>query len=515
MADATLHSNADEGVDQTSRYTPYRFKEQDYADIKRLTVAWGMDWTNAIKDYQEGKIRNWFLKELKDNIKVNIIDEINNDKNISSIDEKFFEFLCRIDPKYEFIFRGTLITPKYLAALALKIIKNEAAAGEKLTLSLLIGKKIIYKYYNLTGNMEEFNSQYDKICSECSNYRTVEDYAKIMLINFSDKFKRIMLKKIEENLNNGVIVKSFKGYKTVNDILKKIEEIRGGNFTTDDLIKFSEIDGEYYRKNIELKELYENVKKTCNDVFENNNLKTALETSEDFDWGLLKEISLCDRPERTHIFYNKLINLKAMIDDISEEIKKKENPVLNGNGVSAQINLSKPSEEGGHSFDISIVSGPDYVVNFKNKSVYGPHDNLILASQRSMFSMSRDSDYADPAGTYLFSIKKVSSSGIILVDTFYELLSYRNSKTIGGYVVNSTSMKILDKAGTKLAEIDDINMDEEEDLIARWTIGKKLEIDINNRRVCTFDIGMINTNIYFSGDASPEIRLLILLAFTF
>ncbi|HOD40682.1 MAG TPA: protein kinase, partial [Candidatus Wallbacteria bacterium] len=326
------------------KYRPYKIAGGEYFEIAELSLALANNWPQAVRDYEEGRLRDWFLKEARDTQVTELLKIIDAEAQTTkaSTDEKLFEFLLRVNTDMDFIFKGFKINKDFLIDASSKILKGLASVQEKSTLAMLINKKILVRFYEINGNIEFYESEYKQMCEECLKFKTVEDFAKVITLYFSEPERLSALEEIENIFENHVIVKPVAGYEDVSRTIAAARKIyKEKRYTMADLVKFSGIDRDVYKTKEEFyrskfDRYYLEVSEKCLMMLENRYspvLMTRFDECAFIDWKFARTM---DGKKKGPDFYScenymKILKLGSAIIfiELHDEIEKiLKDPVL-------------------------------------------------------------------------------------------------------------------------------------------------------------------------------------------
>lgn len=326
------------------KYRPYKIGGKEHHELTGLLLALAQNWPQAARDYEEGRLREWLLKEARDNKAIELIKIIENEAGTAkaSVDEKLFEFLLRANPEMNFIFKGFHINKNFLIQTAEKIAKVSASPSEKSTLAILINKKIIAKFYEINGDPEFYETEYKAMCEECLKFKNVEDFARVIILHFSEQDRLNAVAEIENIFENYILVKPLAGFQDISHTIAAARRIyKEKRYTLAELVKFLDIDRSTYKTKEEFyrykfDEYYLEVSEKCSLLLEDRyspSLMMKFNSSSLIDWKFLR---MLDGKIKGHDFYSrdnfaKIIELGSVIlfIELREEVDKiLKEPVL-------------------------------------------------------------------------------------------------------------------------------------------------------------------------------------------
>jgi len=158
------------------------------------------NWNEAAAVFSDPEIRNWAARELRDDKLKILIEDLQNDKRLSR-DEKLFDFLCRNNENFPFIYRGIAITRERLVEAAAKILGSESG-DEETSLVLAVSETgIVSKYFAINHDNPErkpFESLVEnlrKFCIATPGEDDIGHRAFIILASSSDEFRGAIVEK--------------------------------------------------------------------------------------------------------------------------------------------------------------------------------------------------------------------------------------------------------------------------------------------------------------------------------
>ncbi|HNY10866.1 MAG TPA: ankyrin repeat domain-containing protein, partial [Candidatus Wallbacteria bacterium] len=291
---------------------PYKFDGNNYFTLRELMVPMAKKWDLAAKDFESGAIRNWVARELGDKEMLAVIEDLASDKSYGS-DEKLFEFFCRIDGSFPFIFRGTLITRESLIELASQIIKNSASPEEKKFMRDIFKLNIIKKYSELNNDDSIYNL-FGGVMETCVFFSEPEDHAVAVLVHFVDEYRRSMIEKAREIFENCYILDKPRGaeHEDLMDNARKISD--GGKYSAADLIRGSKIGKLDHISKINFDSVVTGLKNKFIELDEENRIKSYKEMFSDDDWKVVTELARNNTVEYSRSFYEKISGIKKLLD---------------------------------------------------------------------------------------------------------------------------------------------------------------------------------------------------------
>jgi formylglycine-generating enzyme required for sulfatase activity len=218
------------------KHNSYQFNNKTYSSLKELSIHMANDWTKAVSEFESNSFRDWLENNNEDNKIISLYDNLMANKDLS-IDEKIFNFFCGVNQDFPLIYKGILINKELLTKISLNIINNKVIATDLLLLKEIISKNIIKNYYNLIGNEGEYKNNYEKVFDEFKHFTSIEDYSYVILINYSEESKKIIINKISEIFHNYIFIEPLPGLNTIDESNEKIQRIIDNKCTTIELIE--------------------------------------------------------------------------------------------------------------------------------------------------------------------------------------------------------------------------------------------------------------------------------------
>jgi len=354
------------GPDQTGRpepsrgrkCRPYKFAGQDYYALEELSLAMALNHASAMADFISGRLRNWISRELGDERARFLIEDLAADASAGP-DEKLFEFFCRVNEKFPFIYKGVLVSFDWLADTALKILRRESSEEEKKLFGELADIRIIEKRYEISGEEDLYKSILpiaDDLRRAAGN---IEKRAKIILASYSKPFREKLESKIRAFLNDNVIIKPFEsgGEKQGASIEKTAEKLTaiaaGGPYTLFELVEAVETPFGCAISKSSLEKAYDSFKKLVDGFFRNigrgafaanagKYFAQANPPANANPESIYRAIfQLYERgPEYDYKFYNRLIELNGILLTYKrkiETLKATELSVTIGENISIEL----------------------------------------------------------------------------------------------------------------------------------------------------------------------------------
>ncbi len=291
---------------------PYRFDGENYFTLRDMTVPMAEKWDLAKNEFGSGSIRNWVARELGDKEMLAVMEDIANDK-ASGPDEKLFEFFCRANGGFPFIFRGILINEKALIELASKIIKKSASPDELNFMRDIFKLNIIKKYAGL-NNDDSIYKLFGGVMETCASFIDPADLAAAVLAHFVDEYRQAMIEKTRDIFENCYILDKPRGAEH-EDMMNKARVIcSGGQFSIADLIRASKIGKLDHIKKLNFDSIVTGLKNKFIELDEENRIKSYKEMFSDDDWKVVTELVRNNTVEYSRPFYEKISGIKKLLD---------------------------------------------------------------------------------------------------------------------------------------------------------------------------------------------------------
>jgi len=256
-------------VSSETKLRPYKFNGSDYYSLEELSISLAREWSMAILEFKTRKIHNWVVKHLN-NINIHhLIADLMKDR-MMSIDEKLFEFLCRINKYYPLIYKGILLTKEKIIDLSINILKKSASEEEK--------------YFEINGNEKLFNVFQTLLNDWKMISDDVNEMAQIALINYSNNYKLNLINIISNKIKESVIIKPINGYSSVAESIEKVNSIiknsQHNNYSSIDLLRISNASHECFISKDEFKQnqAQQDKKKIVELLNKNVNTKVKIST---------------------------------------------------------------------------------------------------------------------------------------------------------------------------------------------------------------------------------------------
>jgi len=303
---------SDEIVQSPRKLRPYRFEGNDYFAPRDLAIPMAKKWSSALKDFESGAIRNWVARELGDKEMLALIEDVTNDKKLS-LSEKLFEFFCRVDGDFPFIFRGILISKEYLVELSTKIVKKNASPEEEKFIKDIFELNIIKKYSDL-NNDGSLYKLFGGVIETCYYFNDPADYAAAVLFHFSEDYKASMIEKIKDIFENHYILDSVSGGAR-KELFAMAERVcGGGQHSMKELIKLSKLDGRDHMSKAVFDSAVAGLKKKFIKLDEENQINSYKEMLSDEDWKLIMSLVRKNKVEHSLHFFEKITAITRLFD---------------------------------------------------------------------------------------------------------------------------------------------------------------------------------------------------------
>ncbi len=316
---------ASDEIIQSRQLRPYRFEGTDYFTLRDLTIPMAKNWGAALKDFESGAIRNWVARELGDKEMLALIEDLAADGKLG-LSEKLFEFFCRIDGDFPFIFKGILISRESLIELASKIIKNSASHEEEKFMKDIFELNIIKKYSDL-NNDGSIYKLFSGIIETCYYFSEPADYAAAVLAHFSGEYKQALVEKAGDIFRNCYILDPPDG-ETRQELIKTARRICDeGQYSIKELIKLSKLDERNYIKKTDFDSAVAELKRKFIKLDEENQIKCYKEMLSDEDWKVIMAIVRKNKVEYSRMFYEKIAGIIKLFDGGTPSPERKINEI--------------------------------------------------------------------------------------------------------------------------------------------------------------------------------------------
>ncbi|HNY12655.1 MAG TPA: SUMF1/EgtB/PvdO family nonheme iron enzyme, partial [Candidatus Wallbacteria bacterium] len=247
---------------------PYNFCGADYDNVHDLTFAMAANWITAARDFESRKLRDWIVREVRNDRYSTIFEDIQKDEKLST-DQKMFDFFCRVNPDFPLMHKGIVISREWLVDIASRILgAGSVTDAETQALKSLREGWIVKKHIEIFGDniMErDFNRLMGDLRLAPDDMTLI---AKIILVNFSGEYKNKLIDVVRNIFENNVITKPLNKVDTIDETIEKIREILAGEkYCVMDLIEISGAPMENFISRIEINEKSEHLKNACDQIF--------------------------------------------------------------------------------------------------------------------------------------------------------------------------------------------------------------------------------------------------------
>ncbi len=303
---------SDEIVQSSRQMRPYRFEGADYFALHDLAIPMAKKWNSALLDFESGAIRNWVARELGDKEMLALIEDVTNDKKLS-LSEKLFEFFCRVDGDFPFIFRGILISKEYLVELSSKIVKKTASPEEEKFIKDIFELNIIKKYSDLNNDGSLYRA-FGGVIETCHHFNDPADYAAAVLAHFVDGYKQATAEKIRDIFENNYISDSFSG-DARRELFDAADRIcKDSQYSITELIKLAKLGERDYISKADFDSAVAELKKKFIRLDEENQIKSYKEMLSDEDWKLIMALVRKNKAEHSLEFFEKIKAIIKLFD---------------------------------------------------------------------------------------------------------------------------------------------------------------------------------------------------------
>ncbi|HNY12277.1 MAG TPA: serine/threonine-protein kinase, partial [Candidatus Wallbacteria bacterium] len=259
-------------------YKPYRFMDKDHFELRELAVTMAGNWPLALAAFSGGELKEWINSQLNDRVSSSLIDNLGKDRSLSD-DARLFDFICRVNPEPEFIYKGIAISDSGLLEIAKKMSEKNASDSEKNLLIDILKYNIVAKFYELSDPANPRLETDRKAAAEACEFGSPEDMALAFLINHDGVFLKSVIKKIKEKFVGSLVIKAAEGYKSVAEMSRKAVEIyENGIFTTRDIIKFASLPPDCFVSRSNLVEMHDKAVEKVSELIEKYDIHGGLIT---------------------------------------------------------------------------------------------------------------------------------------------------------------------------------------------------------------------------------------------
>lgn len=329
--DLPVYFGEPSGEDRPARaLRPYRFDGEDYFSLRELARPMANKWLAAVRDYESGAIRNWTARELGDREALALLEDLEADNKLS-LSEKLFDFFCRIDPDFPFIYKGISVSVESLVRLAGKVINRSACAEEEKFLADIFKLNIIKKYCELTGD-KSFYKTFSPLTEAAWNFDTALDFANIIMLVFVEEYRKSALDKIREIFENCRVFNPPPGL-TLEEAFKSARRIIStGEYSIKELVIFSAMTPRDYISIADFDSAVRAVREKFDRLDEQHRLKYFMEQLSDHDCQFIRELAGGGEISYTKRFYDKIVEIKKIFDSGAvENSKKNDEPKMRDN----------------------------------------------------------------------------------------------------------------------------------------------------------------------------------------
>ncbi len=301
-----------DGERQVRALRPYRFDGGDYYSLKELARPMADKWSAALRDYESGTLRAWIARELGDREALAMIEDLDADERLS-LSEKLFEFCCRADADFPFIYKGIPVDGESLIKLAAKVINKSADDWQEKFLEEIFKLNIIKKYSELSGD-GSFYKTFKEVIETSWHFDTAADYAIIIMLVFSDEYKKTQIDKIRYAFEDCVIFTTPPGLLR-EDAFKTARRIyQTGDYGMKELVLFSKMQRQDYVDKREFDSVVAAVREKFERLDEENRLKYYMQQLSDRDCKFIRELACGGEIKYSKDFYDKIIEIKKLFD---------------------------------------------------------------------------------------------------------------------------------------------------------------------------------------------------------
>ena len=295
-------------------YAPYRFMEKDHFELRELAVTMARNWPPALAAFAGPELLEWINSQLNDRITASLMDNLKKDRSLSD-DVRLFDFICRVNPDPEFIYKGAAVSDAFLLDIAKKAVEKTALDGEKNLFMDILKYNIVARFYELSNPANPRLETDRKASSEASEYNSPEDMALAFLINHDGVFLKELIKKIKDTFTGSLVIKAAEGFKTPDEMSRKASEIyESGIFTTRDIIKFAHhLPADCFISLSRISEMHANAVEKVSELMEKHDLEIP------FAEELIETPVECSMK-----YYKRLSEMAAILENPSKIIHKQK-----------------------------------------------------------------------------------------------------------------------------------------------------------------------------------------------
>ncbi len=295
-------------------YKPYRFMDKDHFELGAIAVTMAANWSQALAAFAGTEFKDWIGSQLNDRVTASLIDNLNKDRSLSE-DARLFDFICRVNSKPEFIYKGAAISDALLLDIAKRTAEKKSSDSEKGLLTDILKYNIAAKFYELSDPANPRLETDRKAAAEACEFGSPEDMAIAFLINHDGVFLKSLIKKIKEAFTGSLVIKPAEGFKNAAEMSRKAVEIYDtGIFATRDIIKFAaHLPADCFVSHAQLSEMHAKAVEKVSDLMEKH----------DLDIPFAEE--LIEKPVELSIeYYKKLSEMTAILENPSKIIHKQK-----------------------------------------------------------------------------------------------------------------------------------------------------------------------------------------------
>lgn len=309
---------------------PYRFEGEDYFSLRALARPMSNKWLAAVREYESGAIRNWIARELGDRDALALLEDLESDNKLS-ISEKLFDFFCRIDPDYPFIYKGISVSVESLVKMAGKVINRSACAEEEKFLRDIFKLNIIKKYCELAAD-KSFYKTFSPLLETAWHFNTVFDFANIILLVFVEEYRKSAIGRIRDIFENCRVFNPPPGLSLEEAFRTARRIISTGEYSIKELVIFSAMKPGDYISKADFDSAVRAVREKFDMLDEQHRLKYYMEQLSDHDCQFIRELAGGGDISYTKRFYDKIVEIKKIFDSGAvENPKKNDEPKVRDN----------------------------------------------------------------------------------------------------------------------------------------------------------------------------------------
>jgi len=294
-------------------YKPYRFMDKDHFELRDIAVTMAANWHQALAAFAGSELKDWIGSQLNDRVTASLIDNLNKDKSLSD-DVRLFDFICRVNPKPEFIYKGAAITDALLLDIAKRTAEKTSNDAERSLVTEILKYNVIARFYELSDPSGTRLETDRKAAAEACEFAAPEDMALAFLINHDGAFLKSLIKKIRALFVDSLVIKPAEGFKTAGEMSAKAVEIyEKGIFAARDIIKFTHLPPGCFLSRAQLDEMHAKAVEKVSELMEKHDIEIPFAEE------------LVEKPVELNIeYYKKLSEMTAILENPAKIIHKQK-----------------------------------------------------------------------------------------------------------------------------------------------------------------------------------------------